>query len=192
VAVAFLTSGELALKHLPREEAWKIREGEAEQAAGVLGTTAPAFLRQPDWYLSERVEETAARLRPVLERELPERIYLPHRGEWHPDHRACGPILHAALLAAGLPSPSLMAYEVWTPLADYDLVKDVSDTMVRKLQAVRCYRSQLHHFRYDRAVRGLNEYRGCLAGRCRYAEVFQPVSLELSAPPLAGVMEVAA
>ena len=45
--------------------------------------------------------------------------------------------------------------------------------MRRKLRAVRCHASQVGHFRYDRAVRGLNRYRGALAARCAYAEVFR-------------------
>jgi hypothetical protein len=45
--------------------------------------------------------------------------------------------------------------------------------MASKLRAVRCYRSQLEDFHYDRAVQGLNQYRGALAAGCRYAEVFQ-------------------
>jgi LmbE family N-acetylglucosaminyl deacetylase len=52
-------------------------------------------------------------------------------------------------------------------------VEDVSAVMGRKMRAVRCYRSQIGHFRYDRAVRGLNQYRGALAARRRYAEVFR-------------------
>jgi LmbE family N-acetylglucosaminyl deacetylase len=67
----------------------------------------------------------------------------------------------------------VLAYEVWTPLAEYDQVEDISPVMRRKLRALRCHRSQLGHFRYDRAVRGLNQYRGALAARCRYAEVFR-------------------
>jgi hypothetical protein len=39
--------------------------------------------------------------------------------------------------------------------------------------AVRCHASQVGPIRYDRAVRGLNRYRGALAGRCAYAEVFR-------------------
>jgi hypothetical protein len=48
--------------------------------------------------------------------------------------------------------------------------------MPRKLQAIRCYRSQLTAFRYDDAVEGLNRFRGCLAARCRYAEVFRYIA----------------
>ena len=190
VSVVFLTSGELGLKHLPREEAWRIREGEAGRAAAVLAVSSASFLRRPDWLLSEQVEEAAEILAPILEREGPERIYLPHEREEHPDHRACRPVLRAALERHGLPAQGVFAYEVWTPLAEHDLVKDVTDTMARKLQAVRCYRSQLGHFRYDRAVRGLNQYRGCLAGRCRYAEVFAAVTQDAAVSAETGAVMV--
>ena len=49
--------------------------------------------------------------------------------------------------------------------------------MARKLRAVRAYRSQLGELDYLAAVRGLNQYRGALAGKCRYAEVFQNLEL---------------
>jgi N-acetylglucosamine malate deacetylase 1 len=185
VVVAFLSSGELGLGHLPRQEAWEIREGEAASAAEVLGISGIEFLRRPDWYLSESADEAAALLRPVLERDRPQRIYLPHPGEWHPDHQACLTILSRALEESSLRPPSLFGYEVWTPLSEYDLVKDVTETMGRKLQAIRCYRSQLGHFRYDRAVRGLNAYRGGLAGRCGFAEVFQSLVAGRVAPAAA-------
>ncbi|HKP53136.1 MAG TPA: PIG-L deacetylase family protein [Chloroflexia bacterium] len=189
VCVAFLTSGELGLKHLPHDEAWRTREGEAEAAARVLGLAQLYFLRQPDWLLGDNIPEASAALRPVLETERPREIYVPHTGDWHPDHKASLPILLAALrvpgeAASGPPSltphssllatqtPLLRTYEVWTPLSEYAHVEDISAVIARKLAAVRCYKSQLQGFRYDRAARGLAQYRGALAGRCRYAEVF--------------------
>lgn len=176
VVVAFLTSGELGLKHLPREQAWGVREREAERAAEVLGVASLTFLRGPDWLLGERLAETAAALRPVLQREAPEKIYLPGAQDGHPDHRASLPILRAAQGQADAPPPSLLAYEVWSPLAEYDRVEDVTPVMRRKLRAIRCYQSQLEGFRYDRAARGLNQYRGALAALRPYAEVFQSVA----------------
>jgi hypothetical protein len=59
------------------------------------------------------------------------------------------------------------------PIAEHDQVEDITGTMPRKLRAIRCYRPQLAGFRYDRAARGLNQYRGVLSGRCRYVEPFQ-------------------
>jgi N-acetylglucosamine malate deacetylase 1 len=172
VTAVFLTSGELGLKHLSRDEAWRVREGEAEAAAEVLGIAALTFLRLPDWDVGDAVDEAAMALRPVLQRDPPDMVYLPHPGEWHPDHRAALPIVRAALHSSTTAPPTLRTFEVWTPLSEYDQVEDITPVMRRKLQAVRCYRSQIGHFRYDRAVSGLNQYRGSLAARCRYAEVF--------------------
>ena len=49
VTAVFLTSGELGLKHLPADEACRIREAEARAAATILGIAAIDFLRLPDW-----------------------------------------------------------------------------------------------------------------------------------------------
>ncbi len=178
VVAAFLTSGELGLESLPKDLAWKVREEEAAAAAEILGVAALEFFRLPDWTAGEHVEEGAGKLAQVLQREAPGLVYLPHAAEWHPDHRAALTIFTAALLREEIPVPEARAFEVWTPLSEYDCVEDISATMRGKLAAVRCYRSQLGDFRYDRAVRGLNQYRGALAGRCGFAEVFQTIELE--------------
>jgi LmbE family N-acetylglucosaminyl deacetylase len=183
VVVVFLSSGELGLKKLACAQAWKVREQEAETAAEALGVAAMSFLRRPDWYVGADVEEAAIALAPVLRRERPNRIYLPHVQEWHPDHRASLPVVRRALQSSDLPTPTLLTYEVWTPLEYYDHGEDITRVMRRKLKAVRCYRSQINQFRYDRAVRGLNQFRGALAWGCRYAEVFQHAFVASTNPP---------
>ena len=115
VAAVFLTSGELGLKELPREKAWQIREAEARKAAKTLKLASVEFLRLPDWTSSEHVRQGAAQLLPILKREAPRLIYLPHPREWHPDHQAALPILKAALHRAEIRQPELLGFEVWTP-----------------------------------------------------------------------------
>jgi N-acetylglucosamine malate deacetylase 1 len=173
VAAIFLTSGELGLKELPAPRARRLRENEARRAAKILNLDRLYFLRFSDWALSEQLKTAARRLREVFLRERPELIYLPHPGEWHPDHPAALPILQAALRRTTGPKPILYGYEIWTPLADYDQVEDVSGFMARKLRALRAHRSQVKGWDYVRAITGLNQYRGVMAGRCRFAEVFQ-------------------
>jgi N-acetylglucosamine malate deacetylase 1 len=175
VRVAFLTSGERGIDGVAPQLARSVREAEAAAAADVLGVTGMDFLRLPDLALSSHVEDGARRLAGVLEATPPGLIYLPHPVEDHPDHQAALPVVVAALarVAARARWPELRAYEVWTPMPRYGWPEDISPVMARKLRAVRCYRSQLHAFRYDRAILGLNRYRGCLAARCRYAEVFR-------------------
>jgi LmbE family N-acetylglucosaminyl deacetylase len=175
VSALYLTSGELGLKHLPREKAWKIRETEARKAAKILGLTKLHFLRQPDWMLSDHAAATAKRVRAALEESTPDVIYLPHPNDDHPDHRATLPILRAALKHCRRLNPELLAYEVWTPLNTHDVTLDISRVMPRKMRALKAHRSQLGEFDYVRAVTGLNQFRGALAGKCRFAEVFQTI-----------------
>jgi len=177
-AVVCLTSGELGLKHLPRQKAWSIREKEARAAAKILGVAKVHFLRQPDWMLGDHVESAANALQPVLEREQPQIIYLPHEADGHPDHRAVQLILRLAMKGLQGTMPTLHAYEIWTPLPTHDHLEDVTRVMPCKLRALRAHASQLGEFNYERAVRGLNAFRGELEAKCRYAEVFQTVKLE--------------
>jgi LmbE family N-acetylglucosaminyl deacetylase len=176
VAVVYLTSGELGLKKLPREQAWAIREAEARKAAKILGLAEPVFLRCPDWVLGDHVETAANGLSESLKSERPEIIYFPHPLEWHPDHKAASPIVWSAIEQSGVAPTAVRGYEIWTPLAEYDEVKNIDAVMAIKLRAIRAHKSQLAQLPYDRAVRGLNEYRGAIAGRCRFAEVFKSLS----------------
>lgn len=178
VSVVFLTSGELGLKHLERAKAWRIREEEAGKAARILGLVIVGFLHGPDWGVAEVVVRLARELRPILEREKPDRIYLPHPADGHPDHQATLAVLRRALARWKTKLPELLAYEVWTPLAAFDHVVDITGWMPRKLKALRAHRSQLGDFDYVRAIRGLNEYRGVLAAKRPFVEVFQTLALE--------------
>src|SRR5262249_39009125 len=153
VHVAFLTSGEHYTDATPPDTNRAVREAEAEAAGRVLDVQGVECLRLPDLGLSENVDVAARRLARVRAERAPGIISLPHPAEAHPDHAAALPIVRAAL--AGAP-PELRGYEVWSPLTDYHWVEDVIEVMARKLRAVRCYRSQLQQFRYDRAVRGVN------------------------------------
>ncbi len=178
ITAVYLTSGELGLKHLPRHDAWVTREREAAQAAKILGIARMFFLRLADWFVGDAIEQGAAKLRPILKRAKPELIYLPHEQEWHPDHKAALPMVRAALKASRSVPPALRLYEVWTPLTAHDQVQDISAVMPRKLRALRAHKSQLHEFDYVRAVSGLNQFRGALAARRPFAEVFQLIDLE--------------
>jgi N-acetylglucosamine malate deacetylase 1 len=169
----FLSSGELGLKHLPKEEAWRIREGEASVAAQHLGLARTEFCRQPDWFVSDHIAVLAESLSALLRQELPEIVYVPHAADGHPDHQAALPILLEAARRIPQFTPRILGYEVWTPIQAAIDFRDITSVMAQKMKAVRCYKSQLAAFRYDHAIRGLNQFRGVMSGGCRYAEAFQ-------------------
>lgn len=175
VHVVFLTSGERGMTGLSDQAARSIREAEAEEAGRILGVGRIDFLRLPDLGLDRQIQPGSRQLRAILEAHPSDFIYLPHPEESHPDHEATLPIVREVLarLTDRSALPELRAYEVWSPMTRFDWVEDISQTMRQKLLAVRRYKSQLAVFRYDHAVRGLNRYRGILAGGSSYAEAFR-------------------
>jgi LmbE family N-acetylglucosaminyl deacetylase len=176
VGVLFLTSGEGGLRGLAPADAWAVREAEARAALADLSADLLGFLRLPDGRAGEELDRAAAAVAAALSAVHAETIYLPHPDEDHPDHAACLPVLARAYALLGRSEPWLLGYEVWTPMSRYDHVEDVSGVYDRKLAAVRRHASQVADFAYDRAVAGLNAYRGALAARCDYAEVFQSLT----------------
>ena len=148
----------------------------SRSAARILGLGRLRFLRAADWFVGESVRATARKLQAILKSERPQLIYVPHEQEWHPDHKAALPILRTALRASRIPVPEIRSYEVWTPLAEFDQVVNITGLMPQKIRALRAHQSQLQEFDYERAVRGLNAFRGELGAKCRYAEVFQTVN----------------
>jgi LmbE family N-acetylglucosaminyl deacetylase len=175
VGVVFLTSGERGIEGVAPEVARTVREAEATEALEVLGVGRRDFLRLPDLGVGDNLGLALERLRPVLEAHAPSVIYLPHPDDSHVDHQAALPLIRSALAECppGAALPDLRLYEVWSPMPDYDWPEDISLVFRQKLHAIRRYRSQLRRFRYDRAVQGLNRFRGCLAARCSFAEVFR-------------------
>ena len=171
VTTVFLTSGELGLDHLPREEAHRIRETEAAAAAEILGTARIEFLRLPDWFTGEHITDAASQIAGIIAAERPDRIYLPHPDESHPDHRAALPIIRATGY-----SGEIYAYEIWTPLPRAEEIEDITPAIRAKLRAIRCYHSQLATYRYDHAAAAIARYRGILHSRTRYAEAFESLA----------------
>jgi len=185
VAAVFLTSGEMGLTDLSEGDARRTRERESEDAAGILGISSVTFLRRPDKHLEQDTLHAAEALKPILEREKPEIIYLTHERDFHRDHRASVSIVQTAVRASEIATPALLSYEVLTPLTEFDRAEDISAVIRRKLKAVCAHRSQVRQFRYDRALRAMNRFRGVVAGAGRYAEVFRFANGSMSGIPLA-------
>jgi LmbE family N-acetylglucosaminyl deacetylase len=173
VISVFLTSGEAGGDGVSPQQLMRTREQEAEVAAGVLGIAGLEFLRIPDGLVSGRINDVAATLMRIIERESPEFIYVPHQGEAHPDHQHALLITRRAIPDDPESRPVILTYETWTPLTEHDLTQDISGVMNEKLRAIRCYGSQLSQLPWDDIAHGLNQYRGGLIGGCSYAEIFQ-------------------
>jgi len=179
VQVVFLTSGEKGGHARSEADTIRVREREAREAAKILGIRHLEFWHEPDGAI--RATRTAvARLRAKLKTFRPHTIYVTHDREMHPDHRGAARLLESSLQAAGRKkyaqawTPTVLMYEVWTPLQRMDHIEDISEVIRLKLTAIRAYKSQCAVVGFAEAFRGLARYRGEM--HCwpegEYAEVF--------------------
>ena len=132
------------------------REAESCAAAKILGYPKPIFWRLPD--RGVRYDEAlVARMLAAISEENADLIFAPAITEIHPDHQAVALAAAEALRrhGAGL---QIALYEISAPLFPNRLV-DISQSEPRKLDAMRCFRSQLLEQPYAERIAALNRYR---------------------------------
>jgi len=159
-----------------------VRQEEARAAASVLGIGSLDFWGLPDHH---RVHENdLSLLVPKMQKALasvaPDVVYAPHAADQHSDHHATAVILQRALAECGA-TPAVFGYEVWSA-GPARWVVDVSASYDRKLEALRCYPSQLAFTDIERFITGLNSYRAVFLEKdARYGEAFSPLEADASA-----------
>ncbi|MBI2147883.1 PIG-L family deacetylase [Candidatus Woesearchaeota archaeon] len=186
--IVYFTSGEAGSMTISPDMLKGIREEEARKAAVVLGIDDLVFLRHPDGHLqnSGYGDEAAQQLTRLLRACRPDVLYTHSAYDAHADHRAVAEITRQAVFGASgnhfgsaganpWRVPTVLAYEVWTPHQNPQLIVDITDVMDKKLDALRQHASQVEQTRYDEAVHGLARYRGVISGVGRYAEAFEVI-----------------
>ena len=183
VSVCYLTSGDSGSLNCGKEELARVRESEARKAANVIGFKDQVFLRNRDGYL-EYDEKNLKRLIELVRKRQPDVVYVHSESDGHQDHRTTFRLVIESVGRAGGPwfqeckgkpwaTGTVLAYEVWTPLSDFNYVENISEFMDKKLAALRKHASQIKNVRYDEAAEGLSRFRGAMTGRGKYCEVFK-------------------
>ena len=149
VGVVDVTRGEMGTRGT-RED----RDAETRAASELLGLSARENLDLPDGRVRVSVEarETLAR---ILRQYAPDLVIAHHWNDHHPDHAATGRLAREAWYLSGLKRLAeidggpparrprrLLHFMSHTPF-DPTLVVDVGSVWDRKLEVVRCYKSQL-------------------------------------------------
>ncbi len=160
----------------PRDESLiPIRKEEAQKAAQILGTNESIFWSYPDGQLASGTSAIRA-LTDLISRIKPEVIFLPSFFDNHSDHRVTNEIFINATKTLNGDLP-IWAYEIWTPLYINRLV-DISLYIKTKTEAILAHESQLKSRRYDKAIVGLNQYRGEINNQSSFAEGYLAVPLK--------------
>jgi N-acetylglucosamine malate deacetylase 1 len=145
VAILDLTEGEMG----SRGDA-ATRTAEAEAAAKILGVAARDNLRLPDAHVQNDLESRSLLAQKIRDFQ-PQMIILPHWEQRHPDHRICSQLGFDACYFAGLKKakltgephrPRKIIYACYYRGYEPSFAVDITDQFERKIEAVKCYRSQ--------------------------------------------------
>lgn len=156
------------------------RRRAAERAATVLGIGAIEFLDFPDNRMDSLELLTVVKeIEYRLERISPQIVLTHHVGDVNIDHQ----VVHQATITACRPRPDLcvkelMFFEIassteWRPSGSAfpfvpDTFVDISETLPRKLDALKAYDSEIRPFPHPRSQQGvesLAKWRGATIGR---------------------------
>jgi bacillithiol biosynthesis deacetylase BshB1 len=143
-----LTRGEMGTRGTPEE-----RAREAAAAADLLGVTFRENAGLPDGRLAVTEEARLAVARAVRACR-PRLLVAPYWKDSHPDHSVTGELAHQGAFIAGLRHYPGLDGDPWRPgtilywASHYDIrpsfVVDTSAYHERRMEAVRCFASQLH------------------------------------------------
>lgn len=202
VAYCIATSGDAGgYDDTPRSEMGPLREREQRAAAAELGVRQVEFLGYPDGRLTPSLDlrrdisRAIRRFRPDRVLTQSPQIWWRRLGASHPDHRAVGEATVAAVYPDArnpFAHPELLADEgldAWTvrelwligaPEDQVDHLVDITDTLSRKVAALRAHVSQTAHMddledRMRVWHTGWARRRGLPEGRL--AEAFQVVTI---------------
>ncbi len=181
------TSGEAGSLTVPKNELGRIRETEAQESARIIGATVMAFMEYPDG-LTSFTREMKIEAINLIRSLRPDVVFIHGSNDGVADHRIVHEWVMSALKGAGGPwfqeaegdpwSPeSVFGYEVWHPLEKYGLAVDITDTIEKKMDALKCHRSQIRSTAFDEAFKGLARYRGVMSGAGDFAEVFEVIRI---------------
>ena len=159
---------------------------EALKAHEKLGVKETLFLDLPVVHLKETATHVKnQRFLEIVQTIKPEVVFLPHTGDMHVDHVETT----AAAMVALRPheNPQLRAIYIYETLSETEwnipnvtnvfipnVWNDITETFTFKIEAMKCYQSQLRSFPHPRsleAIEALARLRGSTIGT-RYAESF--------------------
>ena len=201
VTLLDLTRGEMGSRGTP-----EIRAEEAAAAAKVLGVSERIGLDMGDGILMDTLENRKALIE-IIRRTRPKIVLAPYWDDLHPDHAAAGRLLRAVIYPVGFanypaegepyrPNEALF-YMMHTPF-EPRFIFDVTGYWERKIEAIRCFASQvgpgaddgldpptnLSHPDFFRRLEGRSRHFGHLIGRT-FGDAFTTVRPVPRADPVA-------
>lgn len=145
VGILDLTRGEMGTKGTAKQ-----RGKEAQCAAKVMGTLVRENLGFPDSNVESSLENKL-KLVKLIRKYKPHLVILPYWTQRHPDHLRCSQLGYEACYLSGLAKlkvkgephrPFKVIYSSSFMEEKHSFIVDISEQFQRKIEAVKCYKSQ--------------------------------------------------
>lgn len=186
----YVTSGEAGSQEIPKKKLAKIREAEAKASAQVLKVDKVEFLHCNDG-LTHFTEESRIKIINIIRKVKPTVIFVHGKCDLFPDHKIVHDLVMSSIAAAAGPwfqgtqgdpwsVDNIFGYEVWHPMQSYQWASDITTTIDKKIQALKCFESQVRPTKYDEAFKGLARYRGVMSFAGKYVEVFEALKISVN------------
>ncbi len=160
----------------------------AVKAGKILGVKEIFFADLQDEELLTDLTTSVEAVEKVVAKIKPEVVYMHHAGDGNQDHRGVFEATLVAVRAIAKNSPrKVLSYEVLssteqvtgTPSRVFvpNYFVDISKTLSKKLQAMKCYKDELREFPHPRSLKGIEAlaiYRG-ISCNLNAAEAFQQI-----------------
>lgn len=138
----------------------------AQEARRILGYQKAVFLDLNDEQLDDRLIDVIAPIEECVAQEIPDWVYVNHRGDSNQDHRA---VFQAALVACrSFAHPNIkriLSYEVPSstdqapPFAEYAFMPncyvDIERYLEQKVRAMACYTDETRTLPHPRSAQGI-------------------------------------
>jgi len=145
---------------------------EAKAAASALGVRNIEFCNFENTKFPEYSREIRDALEKARDKLKPDIVLCPSPQDPHQDHATAG----AEALRAFRGRETVLNFEIirkGVPLAEPNAFVDITDFLGKKLDAIKCYKSQFQRSYFsDESYKALATVRGAQAG-CKYAEAFR-------------------
>jgi N-acetylglucosamine malate deacetylase 1 len=130
----------------------ELRKEEAKKAAEILGVSERMSLGLPDRGLLLN-EDYISKIAEIIRRYQPKIIFAPYIEDRHPDHGNCARLVEEAVFSAGIrkfhtaqsTDPHKVQNVYFYMINGFhkpNFIFDISDTMTKKITALRAYKSQ--------------------------------------------------
>jgi LmbE family N-acetylglucosaminyl deacetylase len=151
------------------------RMRETINADKILGVSKTIFLKYPDLQLKKIQGEINEKTLSIIKQYKPEKIFVHHKRDVHPDHQA---IWNACQFACAKikKKPEIYGYEVnswFSPFVQQaELVIDITDQNKKKMKAMKCFSSQKYLLSFLQPLLELRGFYYSSIYGFKYAETF--------------------